>query len=189
MNKFCANNCNTLTFKREVIWSSCAFSALYILIMCEVSFYSATYYCAKQCLEAYSAHSLSEMRWENNLQETHQWISYKTGQTNNQLLWTDNEPFTDAVVIVLEKKAKLKTFACIFTEIMTVLTGKMSNAQVNSWDVQLDGWYSWGLLNYVCALHPPENALRYKYLCHMVIQKDISAVLWRAAHPQVKLDK
>ncbi len=36
----------------------------------------------------------------------------------------------------------------------------------------------------MCALHPPEKDWRYKYLCHMVIQKekDMSAVQWRAAY-------
>ncbi len=82
------------------------------------------------------------VRDENNLQETHLCVSHKTGQSNTQLVRTDNEASTGVVVIVSQiggGGAELKTFACIFTEIMTVLTGKMSDAQVNSWDVQLDG--------------------------------------------------
>ncbi len=79
---------------------------------------------------------LIPVRDENNLQETHLCVSHKTGQSNTQLVRTDSEPSTGVVVIVSQIGggwgAELKTFACIFTEIMTVLTGKMSDAQVNS---------------------------------------------------------
>ncbi len=75
------------------------------------------------------------VRDENNLQETHLCVSHKTGQSNTQLVRTDNEPSTGGVVIVSQiggGGAELKTSACIFTEIMTVLIGKMSDAQVKT---------------------------------------------------------